>query len=395
MLPHRLGPVNRWDFDEFTYIGRSPPSAQGSTPSCGLFEKNGKKYRGKSDVLLDPLHTLRNALSEMCSNDIYALYGCRAQSMCISEQKWLPGSEVFAEQANMPPSGIHLMCEWIDNLQMFDESWLSSLQSPESPLTVVTADVRQLVVSGLGRVLAVALFLNDIDCLGGRLKNIGYILPTDESGPQVAHVVKIDPGFAFHLCDRHPSTPSHEHIKLLSDSYKSIARAEIKYATALPPLHFYSLPSSVRVEFLETLSLILTTDRGTMRSWFARPGFEPLYPDELGIGVRLQFLQDRMSALHETFGPLMLSPTLSTTSASSTSSITCVSALPTAKGTVLCFCCFLLVHTAMRADGWYYSGKTSKFVLGQVLGFGSTVIAYKATLEGFPVCAKVRRRFFH
>lgn len=52
-------------------------------------------------------------------------------------------------------------------------------------------------------------------------------------------------------------------------------------------------------QFLETLREMFDVTRDVMRKWFNRPGFEQLYPDELGFGARLLFLEDRLAALKE------------------------------------------------------------------------------------------------
>lgn len=301
-----LPPVIRLDGDAFTYTGRS--MHPGSTPSCGMFHRDGKVYMGKADVVDDFSIGLRNALSEMCSNDIYGFFGCRAQRLCISEQRWLPGSEIFADQYGMPHSGIHLMCEWITDLHMFDEILIESLQSASISVDLVITDAAgcRLLVKGMGVVLAVALLLNDIDCLGGRFKNVGYVIEADPTNKtRIARVVKIDPGFAFHLCDRHSFSTATNHYSQLVDSLRIISSFRIQYAPSLPPLAFDRLPMNVQSECLETLRDMFQLDRNTMRGWFRRPGFEALYPDDLGVGVRLQFLQDRLDTIRESYVRLL------------------------------------------------------------------------------------------
>lgn len=169
LILSELPPVVRLDGDAFVYIGK--PGSMGITPgatsSVGIFAHNGKRYYGKGVVMDDQPYALREALKEVFANSMYRHFGCHAQQLILSVQKWLPGSESFSRDV-MVPSGIHLMTEWIDGFTPFGsfvtQQLLSSVWPPLSDMFIV-GQKRVLPVRGLGQIVAVGMLVNDTDCI--------------------------------------------------------------------------------------------------------------------------------------------------------------------------------------------------------------------------------------
>ncbi len=61
---------------------------------------------------------------------------------------------------------------------------------------------RKLPERGLGHILAVAHWLNDVDVMSPCGGNVGYQLQLDEKGQLYAESCKIDPGCAFNDFDK-------------------------------------------------------------------------------------------------------------------------------------------------------------------------------------------------
>lgn len=67
-------------------------------------------------------------------------------------------------------------CRWISGFTPFGPDLVQQLRSPGFADLTVEVDGVLLPIRGLGRILAVALLLNDVDCIGGTGNNVGYTL---------------------------------------------------------------------------------------------------------------------------------------------------------------------------------------------------------------------------
>ena len=309
-----LPPVQQLDGDEFVYTG--PRRQHGSTASAGMFTRCGLVYYGKANVLFDVELTRREALSEVCSNDIYGFYGCYAQRLALSTQKWLPGSEVFLDCGSdvfVPPCGVHLMSEWIEGFVPFGPELVSRLKSPPPDALDVTVavDGRILPVRGLGCILAVGVFINDVDCVGGTAANVGYTIVRNEDNiPVCVQAVKIDPGMAFYACDVQDGDTPDAHRTLQCSELVSL-RQRLLMLNPCMPLAVDSLPLHVAAEFMECVHDICSTTPEQIRGFFERPGLEPLFSVHTGgvsLETRVAFLLERQSALADTYSVVVGAP---------------------------------------------------------------------------------------
>ncbi len=92
-----------------------------------------------------------------------------------------------------------ILTRFLDHFQEYP--YLPEFYETQANYLSLEIENQWIVEAGLGRVLAVAQWLNDIDVIGGSGKNIGYRLrqhPNSEVGALLVETCKIDPGYAFH-----------------------------------------------------------------------------------------------------------------------------------------------------------------------------------------------------
>ena len=115
---------------------------------------------------------------------------------------------------------------------------------------------------GLGQILAVAAFINDIEVIGNSGANIGFRIMKDLKGNEYAQTIKIDPNCEFDLIKSNFSKERRT-IRVTSPEMISPKAALI---------HFDNLPSGTKIEFLTTIQKILSTSRQKLREMFVREG---------------------------------------------------------------------------------------------------------------------------
>ena len=124
--------------------------------------------------------------------------------------------------------------------------------------TIHLPDGKIIPEQGLGAILAVAAFINDVDVIGNG-NNIGYQIMSKEDGQVYAKTVKIDPGEAFNVMQ--DIVPPARHIRIALQ--------------ALPnTLAFDTLPEQTRNEFMLTLHAILDSNEQEIARFFNRRGGE-------------------------------------------------------------------------------------------------------------------------
>ena len=135
-------------------------------------------------------------------------------------------------------------------------------------------------ISGVGTILAVALWLNDIDVIGGSGSNIGWIRQERN-----AIAVKIDAGEAF------------------SEYYREIKLNGIRIATvgsSSAVLKVDQLPRSAQDEFFNTLSAIDHFDLSEIERFCAQKPFSD-YFNANNIQEIIQFLDHRRAVLQSLY----------------------------------------------------------------------------------------------
>lgn len=287
----RLGPIERYDGEGFHLTGDPRPG--GSSGSMGVFTRGGKRYIGKADLAENFEATYKAALQEICANDIYAFYGCHAQKLILSKRAWVreAGSIDFVEYCGFPEP-MHLMTEWIEHFSPFQAHLIEGLRHhPELPVFLYHTPDGVLEVRGLGQILAVALWLNDIDCLGNAGANVGFtVMHNEDNVPIALQSIKIDPQYSF--------SPIGEAV------VRALRNGEIFVGTTTR-IHFADLPEATKAEFLEATRMILDTPEEQICSFFTREGLAPLFPNEAALHARVSFLRERQAMLRETYGPLL------------------------------------------------------------------------------------------
>ena len=318
----------------------------GSSDSIGLvtLAYSDKRFLAKADAtrpVTPEDGPLKAFLKEICSNDMYAYFGCHAQRLAICRdlpwivgtncckrdrrtRKWRdvvpgdgecgnPAKSHFVSECNgshpfdpvreaNTSSGPHLVTQWIEGFHPFDGSLTDALtmtvtaagatpSSVESLTTQVELDgVRYtLPVRGLGSILAVGLLLNDIDCLHNQGANVGFTVVRDgDTGePEYAKAIKIDPGYAFTGCGRCALDAQ--------DVVLSIADRDVPIGTGRKS-SFDKLPLFVQREFLDTMQSVVRCSDDEFRRLLTRPGLELSF-SPADVEARVEFLGTRRDAL--------------------------------------------------------------------------------------------------
>lgn len=291
-----MPPVERLDGEAFTYVGPPPPG--GTSASAGMFIRAGQRYFGKAWVRDTTHETLVAALWEILANDIFRYFGCHAQRLCLSLQRWLAGSEAFTRDPSCPPAGVHLLSEWIDGFCVLGPEFVSQLASGTFSDIAASVSVPggSAPLHGLGAILAVAMLVGDSDSVGGKGANVGFTLLKDEDNSVVgAQAIKIDPGMAFALLSA--PNPSKACRKSLND----IRSRRVSIHTG-KQVAFDTLPARVRQEFTGIVRELRGINADHVTSFFLRPGMEDLFADPREAQGRIDFVLSRLAAMLETYG---------------------------------------------------------------------------------------------
>lgn len=315
------------------HIVTVPPAQMRSNMSEGFYTHNSQLYFGKAPFAASADLSRLYALSELVTRDIYAMLACPVQHLLLSE---LPCQWRGLLVTDAPiPSAVHVLSKWIPGFQPFGEEGIAQLLRPtyqagavrdSGPLKFpsITHDSEDgycfaFPVKGLGRILAVGLFVGDTNCLGTHGENVGssYVGPavgteaaTREQGYLQAY--KVDYGIGFWLAERVKSATqdasamlsTKEEIEWHEDSAE-LLNSIISRRIVLSPgkvVSFASLPTGTQVEFLEAVKDILEVTETGMRSFFVRPGLEVLCPQEAAVEQCVRFLMVRSRALAAAYG---------------------------------------------------------------------------------------------
>jgi|GEM_PF-1588697 len=240
----------------------------GSSFCSGVFcrESDGSMWLGKCNAVDTEEGGAAEACLEIIANTIYGCFGVAVPRTTMARlpiilPEWAETLEDLGLDRN-PTHAMYLLSEIIADFHTFPG--IPDFK-PEEKFYLSDPKHGLLEVIGLGHILAMARFLNDVDAIGGSGGNIGY-----QVVGQQAHCFNIDPGFSF-------ATTSRE-----------IGDREIQVASNAPDgvICFDQLPHSVRQEFINTLRLIEQMPNEEFQGFFEVPGTECLLHSKKGRDLR-------------------------------------------------------------------------------------------------------------
>ena len=371
-----LPPVEFLPATAFALIDKHRPG--GSSSSIGLVSYAGKTYLAKGDYFTTkpPSEQIKEILKEICSNDIYAYFGCHAQQLAVCKTlPWIMGTNcnvclrgvwhdvIPAAGRCTNPVKCHLLCDcngthdvspvelcgsavgphvltqWINGFEPFGDGLVAQLIGATAHATDFIATVGaggpgpatgssdagtvpatdlfvsvtlagtayKLPVRGIGNILAVALFLNDVDCIGNGGANVGFtvVRDADTGAPAFAKAVKIDPGFAFTGCVNINGSADPTVLSLQqAESLRFLRERGILVGTGKQS-RYQQLPIAVQHEFLNTMRSIVHCSDPDVRCLFMRRGLEMMFADEVDVTLRQRFLVERRAAIAWTYAQEM------------------------------------------------------------------------------------------
>lgn len=228
----------------------------GSTLSMGKFVDplTNEFWLGKSNIGERLGDDLVSACREKLANELYGYFGIRVpqlrivlQDLAIDDKEernfWI--NEMKRKES------WHLMSHWLDRFEPYGS--LPEFSS-EKILSLKIED-HTLPERGLGHILAVAHWINDVDVLGPSGGNVGFQLQLDEKNQLYALSCKIDPGYAFSDFNK---------TDLLLNRYFSLATS----ASGNSSIAIDQLPERTQQEYLQTVSQITALTPQTLNSFF-------------------------------------------------------------------------------------------------------------------------------
>jgi len=245
--------------EENAFELRASSRLGGTTISMGQFvdRATGEHWLGKSDIGQRINNSLYAACWERIANDIYAYYGVTVARLRISKQR------IEMDQANRKalfPGRTHayyLFSRWFDRFSPYN--YLPRFAARVTEAFHIQVDGRALPERGLGQILAISDWINDIDVIGGSGGNVGYQLRMDADGRLYAHSCKIDPGYAFFRFENNVTRKVTSRLQLAT-------QAEGRY------VQLDDLPSQTQQEYFATLRLIANTPDASIHRFFYREG---------------------------------------------------------------------------------------------------------------------------
>ncbi len=267
-----------------------PANVDGSAISKSFWQEQTTRERwyAKSDVCQEDYQAETSAFLESCANKIYAYYGITVARLAITV---LPTS-CDLRLYGLPQTratATHLLSRWVDRFNCYGEQNLPPFTA-QTTIFHLKIEEQKIPEQGLGHILAIAHFINDIDVIGGSGKNIGYKL-ISVSGELRALSCKIDPGYAFYKFDELSIPPITRNIQ-----YKTVLSSKHE---AERQIEFDSLPQQTKLEFIATLRDIVVTPVGDLGAIFQHCSNPQIQPRTANI---IRRLQERQQQLRTVFG---------------------------------------------------------------------------------------------
>ena len=193
------------------------------------------------------------ALKERIAADIYAFYGVQVPKIDLSLQKM---TNVIDFEGVEGKESVHVMSELLDDFTTYKEAFGEGFKLSRK-MEIVLPNGERIPERGLGKILAVATLINDIDVIGRSGSNIGYQIKSYSHEGKYAQTIKIDPGEAFAINEV---------------SGKTKIRVAFTGTPADTEIDFDELPAGAKKEFLTTLYQISKTSEAIFRGFFAQEG---------------------------------------------------------------------------------------------------------------------------
>ncbi len=238
-----------------------------------MLDEQGERWIAKGELydprprrVLGTLETVHSEIAkELIANALYARLGipvARIQMAMVPVH--IPEGIYWKELAQ--EIGITetpaILTRFLDHFQEYP--YLPEFYETQANYLSLEIENQWVVEAGLGRVLAVAQWLNDIDVIGGSGKNIGYRLrqhPNSEVGALLVETCKIDPGYAFHDFDQ-------EKTAVIGDE-QTLQLATMGEAYRIHT-HWTQWPVQTQAEYWETINAIVALPVNEMEAIFTQ-----------------------------------------------------------------------------------------------------------------------------
>jgi len=187
---------------------------------------------------------------EYISTKLYKLFGVRTPEIALSNQLLTKEAIENFEVPNANTTRVHFMSKCIDNFTIFGDKFVANYKKTPKNLRY---QINGKPIRGFGRVLAVATFLYDYDCIGNSGGNMGYIIDGND-----AIVVKIDAGEALPF------------KKCVPGTYHDPKNRDTKIGTTTSTnFHFNDLTDYDKKEFIQAVFDILEHKNEELENIFA------------------------------------------------------------------------------------------------------------------------------
>lgn len=188
---------------------------------------------------------------------MYRLLGVDTPNVALC---WQPVGQraltALNEWAHLPGNTfLHICSQYISNLQLYGENFIAAYRTQSlrgEQCYHIDVGGLQVPLRGLGRALAAADLLHDVDCFGNTGRNIGYVFKQTADGGWYASTLKIDPGavFSFLAGSMLFGIAASEHDPLGRDLW---------IGPMATRLHFEDLMPADQEEFIATVQTITQT----------------------------------------------------------------------------------------------------------------------------------------
>ncbi|NDH67156.1 MAG: NACHT domain-containing protein [Gammaproteobacteria bacterium] len=271
IYPEALSPIVFHGADKFRptdHQGSSRPN-EGSSYSIGYFREisTGALWVGKVPAFPSVENNPEiQACLEIISAGIYAYYGVFVPLLTIGKSLPIsPKDEWIAifEEDEIRHS-THLLSRWLGRFTPYGKSnnpiiMKQKWQREPTNQFSLMIDNRPISERGLGKILAIAQWLNDNDVIGGDTgANIGYEFQTDLNGKLYARTCKIDTGEAFGDFSKGEARQMPSQLRLDRNGLECVSLSQ--------------LPDITQQEFLLTLHQIIQTPKAVLKQFFVREG---------------------------------------------------------------------------------------------------------------------------
>lgn|GEM_PF-1647109 len=273
-----LGPIPYYEGAKFRQVGGR---IAGTSLCSAVFEFEDKSHwLGKCNpTILGGDSERVNATLELVASGIYEYYGVEVPETALASLPIILSTDdltVTQMGFQRGQKATYVMSKLINNFHPLAS--IPRFNGGEK--YTLRVDGENMEAYNLGRSLAVAALIFDVDVFGGSGGNMGC---QKNAGDGKAYFFKIDPGEAFN-----------------TNSNLSVPPRCIRVATQHRDgvVAFDNLPDSLKREFIETVALIVQTTDDTIKDFFSREGSECLRDKKASL---IDLLIQQRDALNEMY----------------------------------------------------------------------------------------------